>query len=133
MDNQKSPHRPRRFAPLHSHEAATELGLPTLKGIIFDVDGTLVDSAPDICTAQTEVLAAAGCNGVSMEQLRSYVGLELVPGMHTVVVQYEPQSFRFILLLAGLIVLFLAGLIEWRGDRVPWLRRLGTLVTHSTV
>lgn len=42
-DRKRSPHRPRRFAPLHPHEAvaAKELGLPKLKGIIFDVDGTL--------------------------------------------------------------------------------------------
>src|SRR5215469_9004439 len=42
-DRKRSPHRPRRFAPLNPHGAAAakELGLPKLKGIVFDVDGTL--------------------------------------------------------------------------------------------
>lgn len=51
--------------------------IPRYPVYLFDVDGTLVDSAPDICAAQSEVLAAAGRNGVTFEQLRNYVGLEL--------------------------------------------------------
>ncbi len=51
--------------------------IPRFSAYLFDIDGTLVDSAPDICGAQSEVLAAAGCPPVTFEFLRSYVGLEL--------------------------------------------------------
>jgi HAD superfamily hydrolase (TIGR01509 family) len=45
---------------------------------LFDVDGTLVDSAPDICGAIQETLLRAGRTGVSDELLRSYIGRHLV-------------------------------------------------------
>ncbi len=51
--------------------------IPRYPVYLFDIDGTLLDSAPDICGAQSEVLAAAGCPSVSFEFLRGYVGLEL--------------------------------------------------------
>jgi HAD superfamily hydrolase (TIGR01509 family) len=46
-------------------------------GYIFDVDGTLVDSAEDICSAIQGVLVGAGRNGVSDEYLRSFIGRHL--------------------------------------------------------
>jgi phosphoglycolate phosphatase len=51
--------------------------IPRYPVYLFDIDGTLLDSAPDICGAQSEVLAAAGCREVTFEFLRGYVGLEL--------------------------------------------------------
>ena len=45
---------------------------------MFDVDGTLMDSAPDICAAQLEVLAAHGRASVSEEYLRRYIGRHLI-------------------------------------------------------
>jgi phosphoglycolate phosphatase len=51
--------------------------IPRYPVYLFDIDGTLLDSAPDICGAQREVLAAAGCPPVSFEFLRGYIGLEL--------------------------------------------------------
>ena len=51
--------------------------IPRFPVYLFDIDGTLLDSAPDICGAQSEVLAAAGCGPVAFEKLRAYVGLEL--------------------------------------------------------
>ena len=51
--------------------------IPRYPVYLFDIDGTLLDSAPDICGAQSEVLAAAGCEPVSFEFLRGYIGLEL--------------------------------------------------------
>jgi HAD superfamily hydrolase (TIGR01509 family) len=44
---------------------------------LFDIDGTLLDSAPDICGAQSEVLQAAGSAPAPFEVLRAYVGREL--------------------------------------------------------
>lgn len=42
--------------------------------IIFDLDGTLIDSAPDIHAAGNAVLAAEGLPGVSFAQTRSFIG-----------------------------------------------------------
>ncbi|HEY2844093.1 MAG TPA: HAD-IA family hydrolase [Bryobacteraceae bacterium] len=44
---------------------------------LFDVDGTLMDSAPDICAAQMEVLAAHGST-VDEPHLRRYIGRHLI-------------------------------------------------------
>ena len=51
--------------------------IPRYPVYLFDIDGTLLDSAPDICGAQTEVLEAAGCAPVPFAVLRAYVGREL--------------------------------------------------------
>jgi phosphoglycolate phosphatase len=51
--------------------------IPRYPVYLFDIDGTLLDSAPDICGAQSEVLAEAGCPPVTFEFLRGYVGLDL--------------------------------------------------------
>jgi len=45
---------------------------------LFDVDGTLVDSAPDICGAQLEVLTARGVMGLTELYLRGYIGRHLI-------------------------------------------------------
>lgn len=45
---------------------------------IFDVDGTLVDSAADICGAIQGVLSATGRNPVTDEFLRRYIGRHLI-------------------------------------------------------
>ena len=42
--------------------------------VIFDLDGTLVDSAPDICAAAGSVIARYGLEPLTLEQTRSYVG-----------------------------------------------------------
>lgn len=51
--------------------------IPRYPAYLFDIDGTLLDSAPDICGAQSEVLEAAGCAPVPFAVLRAYVGREL--------------------------------------------------------
>jgi phosphoglycolate phosphatase len=45
---------------------------------IFDVDGTLLDSAEDICGAILEVLAATPCRPLQMADLKRYVGVHLL-------------------------------------------------------
>jgi 2-phosphoglycolate phosphatase, prokaryotic len=42
--------------------------------IVFDLDGTLIDSAPDIHAAANKVLAAEGLEPVSYEASRGFVG-----------------------------------------------------------
>jgi HAD superfamily hydrolase (TIGR01509 family) len=51
--------------------------VPRFPVYLFDVDGTLMDSAPDICAAQRAVLAAHG-RDVSDEFLRRYIGRHLI-------------------------------------------------------
>ena len=52
--------------------------VPYFPVYLFDIDGTLVDSAPDICGAIQATLLRAGRTGVSDEFLRSYIGRHLV-------------------------------------------------------
>lgn len=43
-------------------------------GIAFDLDGTLVDTAPDLVRALNEVVAADGLNNVALADVRAMVG-----------------------------------------------------------
>jgi len=52
--------------------------IPPYPVYLFDVDGTLVDSAPDICGAQMEVLTALGVTGINEPYLRGYIGRHLI-------------------------------------------------------
>jgi HAD superfamily hydrolase (TIGR01509 family) len=51
--------------------------IPAYPVYLFDIDGTLVDSAPDICGAAAEVMQANALAPVPFEILRSYIGLPL--------------------------------------------------------
>jgi HAD superfamily hydrolase (TIGR01509 family) len=44
---------------------------------LFDIDGTLLDSAADICGAARETLEAAGASGLTDARLRTYIGYHL--------------------------------------------------------
>lgn len=46
----------------------------TQKAVIFDLDGTLVDTAPDLWRATNHVLTGAGRSEVSLDQVRAFVG-----------------------------------------------------------
>ena len=53
------------------------MSIPGFPVYIFDVDGTLVDSAVDICGAVEQVLTKNGVPPQSFEFLRSYIGRHL--------------------------------------------------------
>ena len=42
--------------------------------VIFDLDGTLIDSAPEIHRVANEVLALEGLGAITLDEARSYVG-----------------------------------------------------------
>ena len=46
----------------------------TLKALIFDLDGTLVDTAPDLHAATNHVLSTLKRPAITMEQVRAFVG-----------------------------------------------------------
>jgi len=52
--------------------------VPRFPVYLFDIDGTLLDSAPDICGAVQHVLDANGGGARSFDYLKSFVGLHLV-------------------------------------------------------
>ena len=52
--------------------------IPRFPVYLFDLDGTLLDSAADISAAVLEVLAANGRNDVGPSQVRSYIGRHLL-------------------------------------------------------
>jgi phosphoglycolate phosphatase len=50
--------------------------LPNLSGttIVFDLDGTLVDTAPDLTAATNHVLGLVGLSPISIDQLHAFIG-----------------------------------------------------------
>jgi len=58
--------------------------VPPFEVYLFDVDGTLLDSALDICGAVEFVLAANGATPREFEYLKSFIGLHLNELFHEV-------------------------------------------------
>ena len=52
--------------------------IPTYSAYLFDIDGTLVDSAPDICGAVSAVLASTEKPDVPFDFLKGYIGRHLL-------------------------------------------------------
>jgi HAD superfamily hydrolase (TIGR01509 family) len=53
------------------------MAIPVYRAYLFDLDGTLFDSAPDICGAVSTVLARTERADTSHETLKSYIGRHL--------------------------------------------------------
>lgn len=51
--------------------------IPRFQLYLFDIDGTLVDSAADICAAVRQALAEEGIDGLTEPYLRSFIGHHL--------------------------------------------------------
>ena len=66
--------------------------VPRFPVYIFDVDGTLLESARDICGAVQQVLETTDCSPVSFEFLRGYIGLHLVELFGDIFPSYCPEE-----------------------------------------
>ena len=51
---------------------------PSLRAIVFDLDGTLIDSAPDIAAAVNTVLAESGRPELSLDDVRDTIRVGLL-------------------------------------------------------
>ena len=61
--------------------------------VLFDVDGTLVDSAPDICGAIQTILAPTSRADVPYEYLKTYIGRHLLDLFEDLFTGSDPAYF----------------------------------------
>lgn len=66
--------------------------IPSFPVYLFDVDGTLVDSAHDICGAIQEVLAQTPRNDIEHAFLRRYIGRHLIDLFQDIFPDYSPEQ-----------------------------------------
>jgi len=66
--------------------------IPAFPVYIFDVDGTLLDSAQDICGAVQQVLSATDCSPVTYDYLRSFIGRHLIDLFQDIFPRYTSQQ-----------------------------------------
>jgi phosphoglycolate phosphatase len=66
--------------------------IPRFRAYLFDIDGTLLDSAYDICGAVKETLEPTGCGPLTFEYLRGFIGLHLVDCFKDALPHYTPEQ-----------------------------------------
>jgi phosphoglycolate phosphatase len=66
--------------------------IPAFEVYLFDVDGTLVDSAADICGAIQGVLASTSQNNVPFDFLKGYIGRHLIDLFHDLFPNDTPEQ-----------------------------------------
>ncbi len=66
--------------------------IPRFRAYLFDIDGTLLDSALDICGAIQQTLEPTGCGPLTFEYLRGFIGLHLIDCFGDVLPNYTPQQ-----------------------------------------
>lgn len=62
---------------------------PPSPAVIFDLDGTLVDSEPNYCAATRQVLAAHGVPGYTWEDHTRFIGIGTMETLATLQQQYD--------------------------------------------
>jgi len=72
----------------------SHVDIPRFPVYLFDIDGTLLDSARDICDAVEQVLRSAGAPPVSFDFLKGYVGLHLVAVFGDVFPNHTPGQME---------------------------------------
>jgi len=72
--------------------------IPRFQVYLFDIDGTLLDSAQDICGAIQGVLQKTDCKPVSFEFLRGYIGLHLLDLFSDLFPHYTSEQYDELIL-----------------------------------
>lgn len=72
--------------------------IPAFPVYLFDIDGTLLDSAEDICGAIQQVLAANGSEPVTFEYLKGFIGLHLNEVFCDALPHCPPEQYADLLL-----------------------------------
>lgn len=67
--------------------------IPSFPVYLFDIDGTLLDSAEDICGAVQQVLETTSRNPVTFEFLKGYIGLHLLDLFQDLFPEYTPAQY----------------------------------------
>jgi len=67
--------------------------VPSFPVYLFDIDGTLLDSAQDICGAIQQVLETTGLPPVSFEFLKGYIGLHLLDLFQDLFPSYSAEQY----------------------------------------
>ncbi len=67
--------------------------IPRFPLYLFDVDGTLLDSAQDICGAIIDVLGGTACRPVTMSDLKRYVGVHLLDMFQDLLPDYTSEQY----------------------------------------
>jgi phosphoglycolate phosphatase len=68
--------------------------IPRFPVYLFDIDGTLLDSALDICGAVQQVLDGHPCRPVPFDFLKSYIGRSLESLFGNLYPQYTPEQIE---------------------------------------
>jgi 2-phosphoglycolate phosphatase len=68
------------------------VSVPFYPVYLFDIDGTLLDSARDICGAVQQVLDTTSCEPVTFDFLRGYIGLHLIDLFQDVLPDSTPEQ-----------------------------------------
>jgi phosphoglycolate phosphatase len=66
--------------------------IPSFPVYLFDIDGTLLDSAQDICGAVQQVLDTTPCPPVTYAYLKSFIGRHLIDLFSEVLPHYTPEQ-----------------------------------------
>jgi HAD superfamily hydrolase (TIGR01509 family) len=66
--------------------------IPAFRYYLFDIDGTLLDSAQDICGAIQQVLSGTDCGPVSFDYLRGFIGRHLIDCFTDIFPAYTPEQ-----------------------------------------
>ena len=72
--------------------------IPRFPVYLFDIDGTLLDSADDICGAVQQVLGDAGCPPFEFAYLKSFIGFHLVDLFSDALPHYTPEQVNDLIL-----------------------------------